>query len=800
MHRLVPLKRARPTLVLALLFSSACSPVLFAAAPSGYYLVWNDEFNGSSLDTTKWAYRLPGPYRDAYNTPSAVSFNGSNLVITIYTSGGTNFSAMLYAHKKFESKYGYWESSIKWADSNGEWSAFWMLPPSESYSPGSIADLSEPQVAGSEIDTCEHRYVDSSNVNNIANYIEINLHWYAGSTTQVSDPGSGDVPTSGGLATGFHTYGFLWTSNAYSFLVDGSQVYTAPSSPVSHSAEYPLLTSAVDDTSTTWAGYIPTGGYGSLATSATKMTVDYVRYYAPTNVLFWTGASTAFWNNSASWLSNMSPASNSDLTFSYLSGSVLSTTPGQNYSIDGLIILTTSGSVSINGVNTLTLGPGGIDMVAANNAATIDVPIIVAAPQTWGVGLNSSSSAANTLTLNGSLSGTNALTKSCYGTLILNGANTFSGPLNVDTGSSSNNDGALEITSSAALADVASPISIRNTGTGSSTFQLDPSSGGILVPQTISLAGRSTNSIAIENVTGSNTLAGGITLAAGGSYYLLQSDAGTLTLGGTISAGSTATGARTITFQGGGNFAISGSIQNGSASAMSVIKTNSGALTFSGTNTYTGATTNLLGNLFVNGSLAGPLIVSGGTLGGAGAIGGATTIQSGAELSPGASGAMGALTFGNSLTLAPGSTTWMEINAALQTNDQLQAAGALTCGGTLVVTNLAGTLAPGDSFKLFNAGSYAGNFAAVVLPPLNAGLAWNTNGLTGGVLSIISVAPPETIDITGLGGDQLQLNWSYGMLQSATNIAGPYQDITNASSPCTIPTTNARQFYRVREN
>src|ERR1017187_8696159 len=218
------MKRVRLTLALALLISPAFVPFLRAAPPAGYYLVWAAEFNGTSLDTTKWAYRLNGAYRDAHNTPNAVSFNGSNLVITTYSSGGTNYSAMLYAHKKFESKYGYWESSIKWADSNGEWSAFWMLPPSQSYSAANWADLSEPQVAGSEIDICEHRDVDSSNVNNIASYIEVNLHWYNGSTTESSDPGSGNVPASGGLAAGFHSYGFLWTSNAYSFLVDGEQV------------------------------------------------------------------------------------------------------------------------------------------------------------------------------------------------------------------------------------------------------------------------------------------------------------------------------------------------------------------------------------------------------------------------------------------------------------------------------------------------------------------------------------------------------------------------------------------------
>ncbi len=62
-----------------------------------------------------------------------------------------------------------------------------------------------------------------------------------------------------------------------------------------------------------------------------------------------------------------------------------------------------------------------------------------------------------------------------------------------------------------------------------------------------------------------------------------------------------------------------------------------------------------------------------------------------------------------------------------------------------------------------------------------------------------TVLPPETVFITNPGGGQIQLNWSFGMLQGATNAAGPYLNINNATSPYTIPATNAQQYYRVRE-
>ncbi len=791
------MKKTTGAWLLALLACVIFPASVTAAAPAGYYLVWDSEFTGSSLNTSQWGYRLPGTERDAYDTSSAISFNGSNLVITTYTLNGTNFTCQLYTEKKFESKFGYWESSIAWGDSNGTWSAFWMLPPSQSYSASGYIDLSEPQISGSEIDICEHRYVDGSD-DDIAPYIQVNLHYYAGSTTEMNDPGSPLSPSAGGLQSGFHTYGFLWTANAYSFLIDGSQVYTAPTSPVSHSCEYALLDTAVDDTSTTWAGYIPGGGYGSQAASPTQMKVAYVRFYAPTNVLFWTGANSASWNDSGGWYDNLLPATNSDLTFSYLSTANRSMSMGQSYSVDGLIFLTSAGPFTITDPNTLTLGAGGVDMTGACTNVTLSVPINIAANQTWGVGLNRANTLPIVLTDNGNLSGSATLTKSCLGTLILNGANTFSGMLDVDTGSSSNNDGTVVIADSGAVAGVAG-ISILNTATGASELVL---SNSVTVPSNVNLAGRTAGTAPILGLSGNNALAGGLTLLGGGQNYFLQANSGTtFSIGGIISAGNTATGARALTFQGAGNFSVSAVIQNGSASPLNIVKTNSGTLTLTGANTYTGGTTNWLGTLFLNGSLAGPLVINGGTLSGTGSIAGTTTLKSGCELSPGAavSGSIGTLSFGGDLTLASGSTTYLEINAATQTNDQLNVTGTLTCAGTLSIANLAGNPSPGQQFILFNAGTVAGSFSSVTLPSLNAGLAWNTNLLANGILSVIAVSPAETLSSTNTDG-RLELNWTYGVLQNATNVLGPYLDIPGAAPPWVVVATNGQQFYRIRED
>lgn len=798
-----------PLLCLVLLFILVfTAKTALATPPSGYYEVWGDEFNGASLDTTKWDYWLLGSRRDAINVTNAVSFNGSNMVITTYTSNDVHYTAMIANDQTFRSRYGYWESSIEWGDTNGMWSAFWFQSPTMG------TYLFDPFVSGSEIDIVEHRSTDGGSDGDIMNIVQNNIHW-DGYGSAAKSAGSGNIGS--GLGSGFHTYGFLWTPTAYTIYIDGSNVrswnYSNNSVPISESTEWAILSSEVDDTSTTWAGEIPTNGYGSLAASTTKLRVDYVRYYAPTDTIFWTGAADGlFLTNSANYVSNMPPLAASDLTFSYLSGNNLSPLLDSDLSLDGLVFLNMNNAVTIGGSNTLTLGAGGIDMVAANHTVTINCPVNVGASQSWLVGINSP---GDTLNLNGPISGSGALSKGNWGTLILNGTNSFSGTLNVDlantgSGSSGISDGIIRITRSQNVPNVPT-IAIRDNNGAWSTLQLTNLLGNVIVPANITLAGRNTNAIAIENMSGSNTLSGNLSITSGGGFYLLQSDAGTLNFGGTISASSTATGTRTFTFQGPGNFLISGSIQSGSAATINIAKSNSGTLTFSGANSFSGTVTNSAGLVIVNGSLACPLTVTGGSLAGYGTIGGAANIEPGATLAPANLGA-GALTFEASLTLTTASTSIFQINKSLQTNDAINVAGALTLGGTLIVTNLAGNLAAGDSFKLFNAAAFNGNFSTLTLPPLGTGLTWNTNAITNGVLSVTSTVVPQFDSVTRRSDGNFVFNgagaaYSSYDLDAASNLTPPIAwlvitsavaDVTGNFELSDLQATNfASRFYRI---
>ncbi len=205
-------------------------------------------------------------------------------------------------------------------------------------------------------------------------------------------------------------------------------------------------------------------------------------------------------------------------------------------------------------------------------------------------------------------------------------------------------------------------------------------------------------------------------------------------------------------------------------------KVGPGTLTLSGNNTYTGLTTISNGTLSVNGQVSGPVIVTYdpstnnayGTLGGSGTILGDVTVQSGGTLSPGNS--IGTLTINGALTFQAGSTNIMEINKTTSTNDEVTGLTSVTYGGTLVVTNLAGTLTNTDSFKLFDAASYSGAFASITPAVPGAGLTWNTNTLTtDGILRITGGQTSSEPTVIRFTSGSVQIQNGTNLVFSGTN-------------------------------
>jgi beta-glucanase (GH16 family) len=209
------------------------------------------------------------------NTPSAVSVGGGALTITTYTDAGTHYTGMigtrdLSAQKDlFAQTYGYFEARMKFNSSPGQWSAFWLT------SPVYDGNVGNPALYGTEIDVVEHRAVNN-NDNSITNRYVSAVHWDG-----YGDEHQQTARTHSGLSTlgngSWHTYGLKWSPSGYDFYFDDALLWSVTQA-ISARPEYLILSSEVRDAN--WAGTVPEGGYGSLATSVTNVQVDYVRAYA----------------------------------------------------------------------------------------------------------------------------------------------------------------------------------------------------------------------------------------------------------------------------------------------------------------------------------------------------------------------------------------------------------------------------------------------------------------------------------------------------------------------------------------
>jgi autotransporter-associated beta strand protein len=215
--------------------------------------------------------------------------------------------------------------------------------------------------------------------------------------------------------------------------------------------------------------------------------------------------------------------------------------------------------------NALTLGStGGATLGNLAGSNTWSGPITDAVTSTVNV-------SAGTLTVNGGISGAGGITKTGTGTLLLPGANSYTGITTVNAG----------------ILDVQTPAALGNntsmTVAAAGTLQIDGTS--LSFSKTLSLSGT------VASLNGSNTWSGKI---------------------------STLVATSTVNIGAGQSLTLSGIISG--AGGLTVNKAGSGTLILTNANTYTGATTIKAGIAFVQNKTA------------LGSTVGATTVSSGATL------------------------------------------------------------------------------------------------------------------------------------------------------------------------
>ena len=255
--------------------------------PDGYdfELVWSDEFDGDTLDPSKWDYRLcmMGKRHPAW-TDKGVKVENSCAVFSIFEENGEIVSSQLQTgynfmdqpvekttfgkdhlqwqigklrENKFTHKFGYYECYCKRQQLPGWWSAFWIQSPI-------IGASLDPKLTGSEVDVMESfkpGEVKPHNVFTGGYGLDMQRRKVGGMTVDESK---------------FHHFGVLWLPDKYVFYVDGVKDGEITEN-VSAIEEFILISTEV-------RGYrnedhLPTEEAKATAKAGDRFLVDHVRVF-----------------------------------------------------------------------------------------------------------------------------------------------------------------------------------------------------------------------------------------------------------------------------------------------------------------------------------------------------------------------------------------------------------------------------------------------------------------------------------------------------------------------------------------
>ncbi len=249
-----------------------------------FELVWHDEFDGDTLDTSKWDYRLcmMGKRHPAW-TDKGVTLDGhSHAVFTCLEENGIPVSSQLQTgynfmdepvketkfgddalqwnlgklkQDRFTHTYGYYECRCRLQNRFGWWSAFWMQSPI-------IGATLNPADSGAELDIME-----CFHPNEVAPHNAFTGGY--GQDMKRAMCGGKQVTTGE-----WHTFGMLWTDKGYTFYVDGEEDGHI-SEYVSHRPEFLLISTEVKGYR--YAHHCPTRE--AFESVGDTFLVDYVRVF-----------------------------------------------------------------------------------------------------------------------------------------------------------------------------------------------------------------------------------------------------------------------------------------------------------------------------------------------------------------------------------------------------------------------------------------------------------------------------------------------------------------------------------------
>ena len=258
------LSRAIGLTVLALMAPSPSE----AGPPAGWQLVFQDEFDGTALDTKKWGTEMAfaGTHGPRYHNEYYVSYTDDEDVIVdggllrlrtdrrtveaVESPGTFDYTqGLVSSHDKFAFTHGYIEIRAKYPGGKGLWPCFWLMPEHQSWPP--------------EFDIAEYYGGQRKMHHGLAYGTMRDPQWDS----------TGDTETK--FENVWHVIALEWTKGRAVWLVDGVVRKTIVADYVPDGAMYVLLSNSVS------SHRGPSGSPDVATVFPNFFEIDYVRIYQP---------------------------------------------------------------------------------------------------------------------------------------------------------------------------------------------------------------------------------------------------------------------------------------------------------------------------------------------------------------------------------------------------------------------------------------------------------------------------------------------------------------------------------------
>ena len=243
----------------------------------GYALVWQDEFNGSSLNTSLWNYEIGrgsngwGNNELQYYRQENATVENGYLTIQVKNetfNGALYTSSRLTTQNKYQFQYGRVDIRARMPYGQGLWPALWMLGAnitSIGWPACGEIDIMEMIGGGEGRDDTVHGTIHWQDPNGNAGN---NNHAYIGGSKQLQE---------GTLADEFHVYTVIWDDEKIIWYLDDQQYFT---NDITNADLMELRNQFFFIINVAVGGNWP-GSPTSATVFPQKMNVDYIRVFQP---------------------------------------------------------------------------------------------------------------------------------------------------------------------------------------------------------------------------------------------------------------------------------------------------------------------------------------------------------------------------------------------------------------------------------------------------------------------------------------------------------------------------------------